>query len=302
MKDLPLNALRAFAAAHDAGGIRSAARKLGVAHSAVSRHLKELEGWLGVRLFEPAEGTRGITFTSQGEALGKAVAAGLSDIARAVESLREDRSASSVVIATSQSFASRWLLPRLPALAHAHRGIEVSVTVEQHLTDMDRGEADLAIRMGSGPWPGLACEPLMDECLYPVMSPSLWKAKGKPQSPDDLIRCTLLHDRDPQTSWDVWKRTYGPASLNVRKGPRLTSSDLLLRAAAMGQGVALARHRFARDDVASGLLWRPFKNLEVPIGVSYWIVMSPQLAARRSQVHAVAAWLKHAAQSGISIG
>lgn len=295
MKTLPLNALRAFATVHASGGIRAAARDLGVAHSAVSRHLKELEEWLGVPLTVPIEGGRGLAFTPQGEALGKAVATGLAEIGRAVDSLCEARSASSVVIATSQSFAARWLLSRLPALAKAQRGIEISVRVEQHLTDLERSDADFAIRMGSGPWHGFDCEPLMDEALYPVMSPALWKTKGRPQVPEDLVRTGLLHDRDPQTSWEIWKRAYGPASLNVRKGPHLTSSDLLLRAAALGQGVALARHRLACEDVAAGILVRPMHHLHVPLGTSYWIVRNRQAPVRPAALRTIA-WLKHAAQ------
>jgi LysR family glycine cleavage system transcriptional activator len=296
MKTLPLNALRAFAAVHASGGVRAAARDLGVAHSAVSRHLKELEEWLGVPLTVPVEGGRGLAFTPQGEALGKAVAAGLAEIGRAVDALREVRSASSVVIATSQSFAARWLLSRLPALAKAQRGIEISVRVEQQLTDLERSDADFAIRMGSGPWPGFDCEPLMDEALYPVMSPVLWRAKGCPQVPGDLGRTGLLHDRDPQASWEVWKRVHGPASLNVRKGPRLTSSDLLLRAAALGQGVALARHRLACEDVAAGILVRPMQHLSVPVGISYWIVRTRAASVRPAGLSAIA-WLKNAAQA-----
>lgn len=295
MKVLPLNALRAFASVHANGGIRPAARDLGVAHSAVSRHLKELEEWLGVRLTAPIEGGRGLVFTPQGEALGKAVADGLSEIGRAVESVREARSDASVVISTSQSFAARWLLPRLPALTAAQRGTEISVLVEQRMTDLDRSEADFAIRMGTGPWPDLDCEPLMDEVLYPVMSPSLWKAKGQPAHPGDLVRLRLLHDRDPQASWEIWKRACGPTSLNVRKGPRLTNSDLLLRAAALGQGVALARHRLACEDLTSGTLVRPMKDLHVPIGNAYWIVKALHAPERRA-VSAVVAWLKNAAR------
>ncbi len=43
MRELPLNALRAFAAIHATGGVRAAARELRIAHSSVSRHLAELE-------------------------------------------------------------------------------------------------------------------------------------------------------------------------------------------------------------------------------------------------------------------
>ena len=76
MKDLPLNALRVFALACAHGGVRAAARELGIAHSSVSRHLAELEAWLGVPLArEKGAGRRGWIPTPQGEALGKAVLA-----------------------------------------------------------------------------------------------------------------------------------------------------------------------------------------------------------------------------------
>jgi DNA-binding transcriptional LysR family regulator len=60
---LPLNALRAFALTVDKGGVRAAARELAFSHSAVSRHLSELERYLGVALFERSGGSRGFTVT-----------------------------------------------------------------------------------------------------------------------------------------------------------------------------------------------------------------------------------------------
>ncbi len=63
MKELPLNALRTFALTITSGGVRAAARELGVSHSAVSRHLGELEKWLGRRLFERTAGRQGIVAT-----------------------------------------------------------------------------------------------------------------------------------------------------------------------------------------------------------------------------------------------
>jgi LysR family glycine cleavage system transcriptional activator len=273
VKDLPLNALRAFAAIHAQGGVRAAARELGIAHSAVSRHLAELEAWLGVRLMQPDRRRRGAAFTPQGEALGSAAARGLADIARAVEEVREMRSPRSVTISTTASFAARWLLPRLSAFETTHAGVDISVVVEQRLDDVDAAGIDLAIRMGRGPWPGARCEPLMDDALYPVMSPRYHATNGRPRAPDDLARLRLLHDRDPGASWDAWRREHGPRTLDVRRGPRFASSDLVLRAAAHGQGVALARDRLARDDIASGALLRPLGRLEVVLPAAYWLVL-----------------------------
>lgn len=292
---LPLNALRAFATVYAHGGVRAAARELGIAHSSVSRHLAELDAWLGVPLVNDAEGRRGISFTSQGEALGKATLAGFGDIERAIASLRESRSTRSVTISTTASFAARWLLPRLPRLEQSHPQLEVSVVVDQKIDALHGGDVDLAIRMGRGPWPEMRCEALMDDTLYPVMSPALFEDSGRPTRPADLQSMRLLHDRDPNASWEAWRQAYGPAALDVLAGPRFASSDLVLRAAMQGQGVALARHRLAFDDLASGALVRPIPDAGVALGPAYWIVL-PLHGAVRPAALAVIHWLKQQAE------
>jgi len=296
MRDLPLIALRAFAAVYAHRGIRAAARELGVAHSSVSRHLVELSRWLGAPLVQETAGRRALSFTSQGEALGKATLAGLGEIARALEGVREARSSRGVVLATTHSFAARWLVPRLPMLEQAHPGIEISVVSDQRMSDLEGSGIDLAIRMGRGPWANEHCEPLMDDRLYPVMSPGFWKDAGKPASPEDLVGLRLLHDRDPQASWKAWRDSWGPDHLDVRRGPRLASSDLVLQGAIQGQGVALARHRLASHDVDSGTLVRPIGALAVEVGTSYWIVVSRPLRIR-GPIARVVSWLREAAAS-----
>lgn len=294
MRDLPLNALRAFAAVYETGGIRPAARALRVAHSSVSRHVRELEGWIGLALIETREGARSIGFTPQGEALGRAALASLRGLGRAVGAVREQRRGNAVTIATTPSIAARWLLPRLPDFAESRPWIELSVIAEQRLADPSGAGADLAIRMGHGPWPGLACQPLMDDALYPVMSRAFWEKSGRPENPDDLAGLRLLHDRDPQAAWETWFSAQGPDAPDLRQGPRFASSDLVLRAAAQGLGVALARDRLAADDLATGALIRPFGDLQVVVSPAYWIV-EPATTGRRVAVAAVIEWLEQQA-------
>lgn len=289
MNDLPLNALRALAAVYASGGVRAAGRELGVAHSSVSRHIAELEGWLGVPLVVGA-GRAGLAFTPQGHALGKAALAGLRDIAAAALAVRETRSARSVTISTTPSFAARWLLPRLPGLERAHADLEVSVLVEQKLDDLSAGGIDVAIRMGRGPWAGVRSKSLMDDSLFPVMSPSFHAASGRPRRTDKLVGLRLLHDRDPNASWEAWRRVHGPPSLDVRRGPRFASSDLVLRAAAQGQGVALARGRLASAELATGALIRPFGDRAVALEAAYWLVLPERDPTRAAAL--VLAWLE----------
>jgi LysR family glycine cleavage system transcriptional activator len=82
----------------------------------------------------------------------------------------------------------------------------------------------------------------------------------------------------------------------VRRGPSFASSDLVLRAAMQGQGVALARHRLAAPELAAGMLMRPFEDLSLKLGTAYWIVL-PKSARVRPAAMTVAAWLKKQGRS-----
>lgn len=298
MRDLPLNALRAFALVYRAGGIRPAARVLGVSHSAVSRHLKELEGWIGVALLEAGSGRR-LAFTPDGEALAKAVLAGLEGLGRSVAVLREARPGNVVTIATTASFAARWLLPRLGLLHAVLPWIEVSVVTEQAVSDPERQGADFAVRMGTGPWAGATCRPLMDESLFPVMQPALWERAGRPAEPERLAGLPLLHDRDSGAAWERWLAAYPVAGIDLRRGARFTSSDLLLSAAAQGLGVALARGRLAAEALATGALCRPFGARRLALPAAYWIV-TPGDAPLRLAASRVVDWLEEQGRAPLS--
>jgi LysR family glycine cleavage system transcriptional activator len=148
--------------------------------------------------------------------------------------------------------------------------------------------------MGAGPWPDVDATPLMDDALYPVVAPQRWRDAGGASDAARLARLPLLHDRDPQAAWSRWRNAFGPDRLDVRSGARFASSDLVLRAAAHGLGVALARHRLVADDLAAGTLLRPFGTKHIALGASYWIVRAPN-AAPRAALASVLAWLQREA-------
>jgi LysR family glycine cleavage system transcriptional activator len=295
MSSLPLNALQAFALTVSKGGVRAAARELSVSHSAVSRHLKELERRLGAHLYEREGTAHKFVVTAQGRKLAVSVLNAFNDLRAAVDAVSEQKSRHAVTLSMAPSFAARWLLPRLAALERAYPHLETSILVDQRLDDLRAAEADFAIRMGRGSWPNVAAVLLMDDLLYPVMSPNAWQQAGRPDKLAELGSMRLLHDRDPDATWSLWREEYGPARLDVRKGARFSSSDLVLRAAAQGLGVALARHRLAADDLESGVLVRPFGSHALVQPKAYWIVSRPDREPRAA-AKVVVAWLKRAAQ------
>ena len=294
MKDLPLGALRAIAAVHAEGGVRAAAKKLGIAHSSVSRHLNELQKFMKVALLERNARPRAFALTPQGIALGQAALGAMQSLERAVHTSREDSAHSALIVSTTPSIAARWLLPRLADFESRHRDVQVSLSVEQKVENLGTSDIDVAIRMGKGPWPDFDCEPLMDDALYPVMSPAFFARSKRPSLPRHLKTLKLLHDRDPSASWNAWRDAYGPEDLDVRSGPRLTSSDLVIRAAVLSQGVALARERLLGTDIETGTLIRPFGDRSVAIKDAYWIV-KPLRSRHKPNVGKCVAWLKEQA-------
>ena len=290
-KLLPLNALRAFAAVHETGGIRSAARALDVTHSSVSRHLRFLEDSLGVALLDRDQNHRKLRFTPEGDRLGQASGEALSLLSNAIISIRESHHGNSIVISTAPSFASCWLMERIRKFNEKHPWIEISVLVDQQLTRPSDQGADIGIRIGDGAWAESEYRLLMDETLFPVCSPRYAERLGITRDPAFLRKAGLLHDRDPQASWDVWRKAFELDWFDPTPGPRFASSDMVLDAESKGLGVALARGRLAESELREGRLVRLAAPLEVRIPGAYWMLVQPD-SADRTAIKTFVNWLK----------
>lgn len=290
----PLNALRAYEAAARHHSFTRAAEELHVTQAAISHQVRQLEEWLGCRLFE----RRGHALT--GTAAGKAYAAELGQLLDALAGATErvaghDSSlAGPLRITALPSFATRWLVPRLARFRALHPGIDLQLTSELALHDFARDEGfDIAIRLGLGRWPGLQADLVSRERLSPLCSPALLSAQGPLRTVADLRAHTLLHDQ-PGDLWPRWLALAGATrseadSPAVRTGPAFSDSALVLQAAAEGQGVALGRVFLASDDITNGRLVKPFA-LDLPNDYSYWLAYPPA-AAQQPRLAAFRDWV-----------
>ena len=163
--------------------------------------------------------------------------------------------------ATFDSFAARWLMPRLSRFRRAHHDIDVRVATSERLADFVSDGIDIAIRCGGGQYPGLTAEQLMPEDHFPVCSPKLLKGRHRLRTPADLARHTLLHDVFT-VDWAIWLRSAGIDNVDPQRGPTFLSSDHAIQAAVRGEGVVLGRSALVADDLAAGRLVRPFARSE----------------------------------------
>jgi LysR family glycine cleavage system transcriptional activator len=282
----PLSTLPSFEAAARHLSFSKAADELHVTHGAVSRAIRHLEDHLGVRLFVRA--TRSVRLTAAGSAYASEVREALDRVAAATIAAQGHQSTGTLNISTLDSFAAKWLVPRLFRFRRAHGDIDVRLSTSEKLADFVTDGVDVAIRYGRGQYPGLKVELLLEEDVFPVCSPECLEGPHPLRTPADLVHHTLIHD-DFHIDWAMWLRTAGVDGIDAHRGPIYHASEHAVQAAVLGEGVVLGRSALIADDLATGRLVRPFA-FRLPAGLAYYLVYLPR-ALERHKVKAFRGWL-----------
>lgn len=240
----------------------------------------------GVPLFVRA--TRSVSLTPIGASFAAEVRDALDHLAAATVAVAGQQSSGMLNVSTLDSFAAKWLVPRLFRFRRTHGDIDVRLSTSERLANFVSDGIDIAIRYGRGRYPDLKAELLMEEDLFPVCSPKLLEGPHPLLTPADLKQHTLIHD-EFQVDWAMWLRTAGIEGVDPHRGPRFYSSDHAVQAAVLGQGVVLGRSALVADDLATGRLVRPFA-FSLPAGQAYYVVYPPR-ALQRHKVKAFRDWL-----------
>lgn len=282
----PLNALPSFEAAARHLSFSKAANELHVTHGAVSRAVRNLEDQLGVRLF--VRETRSVSLTPVGASYAADVREALDHLAAATIATTGQQSSGVLSVSTLDSFAAKWLVPRLFCFRRSHGDIDVRLSTSEKLADLVSDGIDVCIRYGRGQYSGLRAELLLEEDISPVCSPKLLEGPYPLSVPADLKHHTLIHD-DFHIDWSMWLRTAGVEDVDPHRGPTYHSSEHAVQAAMLGEGVALGRSALVADDLNAGRLIRPF-TFRLPAGLAYYLVYPPR-ALQRHKVKAFRDWL-----------
>lgn len=256
----PLAALHAFEAAARHDSFQRAGEELHLSAGAVAHQVKQLEAWFGMSLFQRLP--RGVVLNPAGRRYAEALRPILNNLADVSEAARRQGDDKVITVSATQSFATRWLMPRLGSLRDRHPQIDLRVLASTHPIDFARDGVDVAIRLGTGPYPGLLVDAMQEERFFAVCSPQFAALKDGAKKPADLLRYTLLHDewepRIPrETDWVRWFQHFGVAyPSNV--GPKFSHTYLTLEAAASGQGITITPGFLIEPDLRSGRLVRIF--------------------------------------------
>ncbi|TRW14477.1 LysR substrate-binding domain-containing protein [Glacieibacterium frigidum] len=286
----PLSALRAFEAAARHGSFKQAAAELAVTPTAISHQVRALEEHAGRPLFERR--TRKVVLTDAGVLLYPVLRDGFDAFADAMQRLTHRRSRTQVTISATIAFTARWLVPRVSAFRTQNPGVDLQLHAADEVVDLDTG-VDIAIRYGTGPYPGFDVVPLLADRFAPVFNPML-----AVETAEDLTRRPLIEFRWRRRHPDnpTWARWFATAGLpEPEEQPSLGFSDEshAIQAAVAGQGIALVSLALVRDELAAGQLVQPFG----PSIAGFRHHMLTREGEANAAVNAAARWLLSEAEA-----
>ncbi|MCR9215442.1 MAG: transcriptional regulator GcvA [Proteobacteria bacterium] len=292
----PLNALRAFEAAARHLSFTKAAEELNVTPAAIGHQVKALEEYLETPLFYRL--TRALRLTEAGQSALPSLSQGFDTLSEGIDKIRAQKNSNELTLSVSPSFGAMWLVPRLEKFRRRHPDIDIRLDGTDHLVDVAKGEADMALRYGPGGYPGVQSDWLFSQFNTPVCSPLLLEGEHPLTTPDDLRHHTLLHIdwKDAEASWRMWLLAAGLTDIDPTRGPRFSMESMAVQSALDGQGVALIGDVLAADDLAAGRLIRPFDaNLSTPLTFSYYLLTAKE-SMEKPKITAFRNWLLEEAE------
>lgn len=249
-------ALACFAAAARHLSFTRAAQELALTQGAVSRQVAVLEAFVGVPLFKRTR--YGMVLTAAGAAYARQVTARLDALERDTLELMDHHSRGEhLTLAAVPTFATCWLIPRLPQLAKEEPLLQINIETRTRPFLFADAGLDAALYAGTPEqmrqWAGTRATLLLHEEVLPVCSPSLLEG-GQALAPQALATLPLLQQSTRPGAWRQWFAALGVQAPQAMAGPRYELFSMQAAAAACGLGVALMPTLLIQRELADGSL------------------------------------------------
>lgn len=296
----PLDLVRGFVAVGRRSSISRAAQDLCVTQSAVSKQVRALEDYLGVRLLKRKH--RAVELTADGERFFRRVDPCLQQLVEATASVRAAGGQRAVTVTATIGVTSLWLLPRLGRFQRRYPDIDVRMAANNKIVDLEDEGIELAIRYCRRETAPADAVRLFGEAIAPVAHPSL--NAGELDTPERLAGCVLLEYDDasrPWLRWEDWLGSAGLADARPKSVLHFNQYDQLIQAAISGQGLALGRLGLIKPMLDDGrLVVVGPRRAPRATEYAYWLL---RRAGLPEPAERLAAWIEtEAARSAAELG
>ena len=252
--------IQAFVAVADAGGLSSAAGRLGVSKSIVSRRLARLEKSLGTRLL--TRSTRGASLTEAGATFREHAARIASEAEAARDAISPDGTVRGRLrVAGPLSFGASHFAPVLAELASRHPELEIQASFNDRHVDLVAEGFDAAIRLGMLDDSNLVARRIASFGGRLVASPAYLEKHGAPRTPDELLGHATVNRIN-----DEWPLMHDGQEITLHPRARFTadSGAALVPAVLAGLGIALLPDFLIHDHLTSGAMVTVMDDYPMP--------------------------------------
>ena len=213
---------------------------------------------------------QGLILTPAGSVLAMSLDTAFGTIQDAVKQIQHLGARQRISVNVPETFASRWLAPRLRAFHGRYPDIDLSITTSSVGTLREAQQYDCLVMFLDEPWAKGDCRLLRQEHYIAVASPELW-VDGMPPN---LATTTLLHvlaGTKRLLIWENWFASLGIRSIDPRPGIAFSTMDQAINAAVSGAGVAVVDAPMVERDLAEQRL-RRLDAHELTGSHGYWFV------------------------------
>jgi DNA-binding transcriptional LysR family regulator len=290
-----LQALACFEAAARHESYTRAAQELALTQGAVSRQITALERFVGIALFRRTR--HGVVLTERGAEYAHQVAPRLQALEQdTLDVMSAQGVGGAVHLAAVPTFATRWLIPRLPELKARHPEIMVHIETRTRPFMFADTVFDAALYAGTpeqvSNWAGTRALRLLAEAVVPVCSPQFLGPQSA-LTPEAIAELALLQQSTRMDAWRRWFDAMGVAAPKALSGPRFELFSMTAAAAACGLGLALVPRLLIEAELARGELVVACAQ-PLPSERAYYLVQ-PERADERPVIKTFLGWLQQAA-------
>lgn len=231
-----------------------AAQELALTQSAVSRQVAALEEYLGQPLFRRTR--HGVALTPRGREYAGQVAERLLALERdTLNAMSTQGTQGAINLAAVPTFATRWLIPRLPRLQQEHPDVVVHIETRTRPFLFADTPFDAALYAGTAEqvanWAGTLATLLVGEEVVPVCAPALLGG-AQALSPQAVAQLPLLQQSTRPFGWSQWFEAMGVSAPHALSGPRYELFSMTATAAIYGMGVALVPRLLVEAELQRG--------------------------------------------------